>query len=174
LPFGLETLALSRRRCYQLKRDIERNRGGERDVSPEKGGLLRLACHVIITSAGWVFFGYFWFVVIRRGWYGKGIPLALMAMAAFTVLLLVLTSFWIRHNIRIAKEERRRSAPDIECGGFIDDKTGLELVVDDIDSLKQSPVIDIEIIDGRKLVTTGSVAGGTNGGERSAVSGRKG
>ncbi len=157
-----------------MNRDIDRDTEGKDEVRPERGGLFRLASHVIITSAGWVFFGYFWFVVIRRGWYGKGIPLALVAMAAFTVLLLLLTSLWIRHNIRIARKNRRKAAPDIQYSEFIDDKTGLELVVDDIDSIKGSRVVDIEITDGRKIITAGSLAGGAEDVEENCRTRHKG
>jgi hypothetical protein len=118
-------------------------------MKPKSGGKLRLTLHVVMISAGWLIFGYFW---LRRGWYGRGIPLTLIAMALFSVLLVILNSLWIRHNKNIARENRRRSVPDIEDSSFIPDKTGLDIVFEDIEALKEAPVIEIEVTEGRKLI----------------------
>jgi len=142
----------------------EEENNADQELMPEKGGKLRLVVHVVLISAGWIVFGYFWFTVIRRGWYGRGIPVALIAMAMFSVLLVILISIWIRHNKNIARENRRKSAPSVEDNAFIGDKTGLELVFEDIFELKRAEVIDIEIDGGRKIIRPGS-AGDTETGQ---------
>jgi len=135
--------------------DSGKDNGGNREHKPKKGGHLRLALHVILISAGWIIFGYFWFTVIKRGWYGRGIPLALIAMALFSVVLVVLISLWIRHNKNIARENRRKSVPQIEDSSFLEDKTGLELVFENISLLKKAQVVEIEITGSRKFFSPG-------------------
>ncbi|MFO7915160.1 MAG: hypothetical protein R6U43_05660 [Candidatus Krumholzibacteriales bacterium] len=130
--------------------------GADRELKPKKGGYLRLALHVILISVGWIFFGYFWYTVIKRGWYGRGIPLTLIAMALFSVLLVVLISLWIKHNKNIARENRRKSVPEIEDSSFLKDKTGLQVVFEDISLLRKAPVVEIEIRGGRKFIRPGS------------------
>ena len=137
------------------KLSSEKDNGEDRELKPRKGGNLRLALHVILISAGWIIFGYFWFTVIRRGWYGRGIPVALIAMALFSVVLVITISLWIRHNKNIARENRRKSVPQIEDSSFLEDKTGLELVFEDISSLRKAQVVEIEIREGRKFISPG-------------------
>ncbi|MBD3179011.1 hypothetical protein GF321_04755 [bacterium] len=132
--------------------NAEKESNAEEALKPKSGGKLRLVLHIVMILAGWAIFGYFWFTVIRRGWYGRGIPLTLIAMALFSVLLVILNSLWIRHNKNIAKDNRRKSVPEIEDSAFIPDKTGLEIVFNDIEALKEAPVIEIEVTEGRKLI----------------------
>lgn len=121
--------------------------------------MVRLALHVVITTAGWAFFGYFWFVVIRRGWYSKGIPLALIMMGVFITLLLVVTGIWVRHNIAIGRKNRRRGAPVFKEGIYLKDKTGLDVVIADMESIKGSAVIEISIENGKKVIEAATDGG---------------
>jgi len=127
-------------------------RTGKREVkeSIETSGLFRFILHLIIGIAGWTVFGYFWFVVIKRG-IGRGIPIAVISMAVFTFLIITLTSLWIRHNINISKRNRRRTSPDISPEPYAFDKVGAEVKIEDVELLKRSPLIEITVDAGKKL-----------------------
>ncbi|MDZ7860788.1 MAG: hypothetical protein U5O15_09045 [Candidatus Krumholzibacteriota bacterium] len=118
--------------------------------SIETSGVLGFILHVIIGIAGWTVFGYFWFVVIKRG-VGRGIPIAVISMAVFTFLLVTFTSLWIRHNINISKRNRRRTTPDISPNTYAFDKVGAEVKIEDIEVLKKSPLIEVTVDAGKKI-----------------------
>jgi hypothetical protein len=124
------------------------NKPGEQKV--EKNGIFRFTLHVIIGIAGWIVFGYFWFIVIKRG-IDRGILVAIVAMAVFAVFLIVLTSLWIKHNIEISRQNRRRAAVAVTQQPYIIDKVGAEVEIEDIEVLKNSALIEITVENNKKM-----------------------
>ena len=116
----------------------------------ERSGIVRFVLHVMIGIAGWTAFGYFWFVVIRRG-VGSRVPVSIIAMAIFMILLVALTSLWVKHNIRISKRNRRRSTGGISKQAYTLDKAGAEVEIEDIEALKNSALIEITVAENRKV-----------------------
>jgi len=133
------------------------NKPGEQKV--EKSGIFRFTLHVIIGIAGWGVFGYFWFIVIKRG-IGRGIPVAIVAMAVFAVFLIVLTSLWVKHNIGISRQNRRRTAVAVTQQSYIIDKVGAEVEIKDIEVLKNSALIEITVENRKKMFKAISVQTG--------------
>ncbi len=121
-----------------------------REQEIERSGIVRFVLHVIIGIAGWTAFGYFWFTVIRRG-VGSKVPVSIVAMAVFMILLVALTSIWVKHNIRISKRNRRRSAVAISKQPYTLDKVGAEVEIEDIEALKNSALIEITVTESKKV-----------------------
>jgi hypothetical protein len=72
-------------------------------------------------------------------------------MAVFAVFLIVLTSLWIKHNIEISRQNRRRAAVAVTQQPYIIDKVGAEVEIEDIEVLKNSALIEITVENNKKM-----------------------
>ncbi|MCD6380519.1 hypothetical protein J7M07_08775 [bacterium] len=144
----------------KLEQSDTNNNPGEQKI--EESGILRFTLHVIIGIAGWVVFGYFWVIVIKRG-IGSGIPVAIVAMAVFAIFLVALTSLWIKHNIKISRRNRRRSVLAVSQQLYTLDKVGSEVEIKDIEMLKNSPLIEITVENSKKMFKSISAQTGNKG-----------
>lgn len=105
--------------------------------------------HGVLAVCGWILFAYFWRVVTTVG-LSAGARTALFAMVIFLAILLVLTTWWIAHNLRIARKNRRRKTLEPVEKLYLFDVCGLRVEMPDHALMKSASVIEIAIDDSRK------------------------
>jgi hypothetical protein len=134
----------------------DRNKG----LRPEGGSPPQVALHVALAVAGWILFIFFWRVVGERG-LSPGAVLSLAAMATFLVVVIVSTTIWIMHNVRIARCNRRkgnRSVPELP---YLKDKIGYSVESGSFEALKLAPFIEVTIEGEKKIYRTAGRASET-------------
>lgn len=131
---------------------------------------MRNALHVIASLLMWCLFGYYWYLVSRRQINEASLE-ALGILAVIMVVGLVLTLWWVAHNRKLARRNRRTNPPATVPETFDFDTLGRPLVRPEVRQLKSAQVIDIEVEDspdgkaepaptpGRKIYTIATGAG---------------
>ena len=109
---------------------------------PDKGSFPRFAFHAIIAVCGWALFVYFWTIVGRRG-LSKGASLSLIAMGIFIGAMVVLTSWWVIHNMRISSKNRRKSLQTVEEVPYVIDKVGSRVKLKDTEMIRKAEIIEV-------------------------------
>lgn len=117
---------------------------------PEGGSSPRMAFHVAIAVIGWVLFAYFWRVVGERG-LSQGAALSLIAMAAFLAIVIVMTTLWIVHNLKISRTDRRTGNRPVAEVQYQKDKIGYEIESEGFDSLRSADLIEVAVEEGKKI-----------------------
>ena len=117
---------------------------------PECGSPSRIAFHVAIAVFGWILFGYFWRVVGERGM-SSGVILSLVAMAIFLATVIIMTTLWIMHNIRISRSDRRTGNRPVAEAIYQQDKIGHTIEGEGFDSLRSADMIEVAVKDGKKI-----------------------
>ena len=116
---------------------------------PDRGSPPRIVLHAVFAVLGWILFAYFWRLVSIVG-LSAGARTALVAMVIFLALLVFLTSWWIAHNLGIARRNRRkRTAEPIEKL-YLFDVCGLRVEMPDNARMKSATVIEITIDESHK------------------------
>lgn len=128
-----------------------RSRNGKKSsFNPESGSPVRLVLHVAIAVLGWILFVYFWRIVGERG-LSPGAIISLVAMAIFLATVIISTTLWIVHNLRIARTNRRKGRREVPEIAYRQDKIGYTIVNEDFESLKGERLIEIGIEGERKI-----------------------
>jgi hypothetical protein len=117
---------------------------------PEGGSPPRMAFHVAIAVVGWVLFAYFWRVVGERG-LSPGAVISLIAMATFLAAVIIMTTLWIMHNLRISRRERRTGIRPVDELPYKQDKIGYTVESVDFTSLRGAELIEVSIDQGKKI-----------------------
>ena len=117
---------------------------------PEGGSPPRMAFHVAIAVVGWVLFAYFWRVVGERG-LSPGAVISLIAMATFLALVIIMTTLWIVHNLRISRSDRRTGNRHVAEVPYHQDKIGHTIESEGFDSLRNADMIEVAVEDGKKI-----------------------
>ena len=125
------------------------NERKKQTARPDRGSPPRIVLHGVLTVLGWILFAYFWRIVTMVG-LSAGARTALAAMGIFLVMVLVLTTWWIAHNLRIARRNRRRRAREPVEKLYLFDACGLRVEMPDHALMKSASVIEIAIDDSRK------------------------
>jgi len=117
--------------------------------------------HYFFSILLWILFGYYWYVV-------SGHRLSLATFHALGILVLVsllglvLTLLWVRHNQNIARNNRRGSPAAPPDFPFTEDHLGRPISGPGLDVLRTAHVISIDLDeDGHKVYAAsgeGSVA----------------
>ena len=126
---------------------FERN---NKEFQPEGGSTPRIVFHVAIAVVGWILFAYFWRIVGERG-LSPGATISLIAMAIFLAVVIVMTTFWILHNLRISRSDRRTGNRLVAETPYLQDKIGHTIEVEDCDSLRSADIIEVDVRDGKKI-----------------------
>jgi len=127
-----------------------RPRNGKRSAfSPESGSPVRLVLHAALAVLGWVLFIYFWKIVGERGLSPNAL-ISLVAMAVFLAVVIISTTLWIVHNLKIARTNRRKGNREIPEFSYRKDKIGCTIENEDFESLKGARLIEVEIKGDRK------------------------
>ncbi len=106
---------------------------------------MRNLFHVVISLLMWCLFGYYWYVVSQRE-IGEDTVQALGVLSMVIVLGLLTTFWWIEHNKRLARRNRRNSAPPAVPEPFEVDNLSRPIVAPDIKILQAASIIDIELL----------------------------
>ena len=128
-----------------------RSRNGKKsDFSPESGSPVRLVLHVALAVLGWILFVYFWRIVGERG-LSPGAIISLVAMAVFLAAVIISTTLWIMHNLKIARVNRRKGRREVPELAYRRDKIGYTIESEDFESLREARLIEIDIEGDRKI-----------------------
>jgi hypothetical protein len=122
----------------------------KRETGSEGGSPPRIALHVAIAVVGWALFVYFWRVVGERG-LSAGAVLSLVAMAVFLAAVIISTTLWIAHNLRISRFNRRKGNRAVPELPYIKDKIGHTVESEGFDSLRRAPFIEVAVEDEKKI-----------------------
>jgi hypothetical protein len=125
------------------------NQVHRRSALPETGPPWVTLFHGAIAIFGWLLFAYFWRVVTRVG-LSAGAKAALLAMVIFLSILLVLTVWWIAHNLSIGRRDRRRGNRDLVEKLYLFDAVGMRVEMPDHARMKSASVIEITIDESHK------------------------
>ncbi len=125
----------------------ERN---NKQFQPEGGSRPRIVFHVVIAVLGWILFAYFWRVVGERG-LSSGVIISLVAMAIFLATVIIMTTLWIVHNIRISRSDRRTGNRPVAEFLYQQDKIGQTIEGEGFDTLRSADMIEVAIKDGKKI-----------------------
>lgn len=118
--------------------------------SPESGSPVRLVLHVAFAVLGWILFIYFWRIVGKRG-LSPGALISLVAMVVFLAAVIISTTLWIMHNLRIARTNRRKGSREVPELAYRQDKIGYTIENEDFESLKGARFIEVNIEGNRKI-----------------------
>ena len=107
---------------------------------------MRHILHVVISLAMWCLFGYYWYVVL-----GREIPdttvRALGILSVVIVAGLIATFWWVHHNMRLARRNRRNTPPPTRPETFTHDTLGRVIEAPDPAELRQAKIVDIGVAD---------------------------
>ena len=117
---------------------------------PESGSQPRMAFHVAIAVVGWILFAYFWRVVGERG-LSPGAIISLIAMAIFLAIVIIMTTLWILHNLKISRSDRRTGNRRVAEVPYQQDKIGHTIEGEGFDSLRNADMIEVAVEDGKKI-----------------------
>ncbi len=120
-----------------------------KQFQPEGGSLPRIVFHVAIAVLGWLLFAYFWRAVGERG-LSPGVIISLVAMAIFLATVIIMTTLWIVHNLRISRRDRRTGNRPVAEVLYQQDKIGQTIEGEDFDSLRSADMIEVAVKDGKK------------------------
>ena len=105
---------------------------------------MRHILHILISSAMWALFAYYWYVVSGR----QVGDTTLRALGILSILILgglVATFWWVSHNMRLARRNRRRSAPPAKPETRDRDDLGRIIVAPDREALRRARVIEVTL-----------------------------
>ncbi|MFO7652694.1 MAG: hypothetical protein R6X25_02625 [Candidatus Krumholzibacteriia bacterium] len=113
---------------------------------------MRHLLHGLASAAMWGVFVYYWIIVLGRE-IGPSTVRSLAILGVIIVLGLVVTLFWVRHNLRLAARlNRRRDAPPAPPEVLERDTLGRPVNAPPLAELRYAPVVDISVADdGSKL-----------------------
>jgi hypothetical protein len=127
------------------------SRNGKRSAfSPESGSPVRLVLHIALAVLGWILFIYFWRTVGERG-ISPGALISLAAMAVFLAAVIISTTLWIMHNLKIARTNRRKEGRDVPELTYKRDKIGCTIENESFESLREARLIEIDIEGEKKI-----------------------
>jgi cytoskeletal protein RodZ len=123
----------------------------ERSREPLRASPIRRVLHTLIAVAGWVLFGYWWWLVMQRVSQAEVRFTAWFVAIALVVIVLV-TALWASHNLRLFKRKgpRTQLRPSAHDGSrdTIGRPVGMPAVPDEY---RSASLIVVRIEDGIKV-----------------------
>src|SRR5437870_2844841 len=109
-----------------------------------RAGRGRHIIHLTIATAGWILFGWWWWLVLRRVT-DREIRFTIALILASLVVVLVITSLWVLHNLRIARLGRRTGQRAVRIDARRD-YVGRQLLFDPLDlDIRVAPAMRVRI-----------------------------
>jgi len=105
---------------------------------------VRNAIHVFVSLLMWCLFGYYWYTVSKKQINQSSLE-ALGILAVIVVVGLTLTLWWVAHNKKLARRNRRTSAPATVPETFDFDTLGRPLDRPEVSVLQAAQVIDVAV-----------------------------
>ena len=106
---------------------------------------MRNVAHIIVSLGMWLLFGYYWYVVLGRE-IGASTIQALGILSVIIVCGLIATFWWVSHNMRLARRNRRLNPPSTQPETFEHDSLGRAIVAPDLARLRAARIVDVEIL----------------------------
>ena len=110
---------------------------------------MRTLVHVLLSIALWVVFVVYWDIVTRQT-IGKGTLLAIQVISVLVVTGTILTSWWIVHNLRLGRRNRRRGQRVAPPEALATDALGRAVETPGLATLKLAAAVEIAIVEDRK------------------------
>jgi hypothetical protein len=115
----------------------------QRPTPPTQAGPLRRAFHTLIATAGWIVFGYWWWLVLGR-LDPVHVRWTLVFIALTLALSVLLTAAWAFHNLRIFRLRGPRTQVPRTTYEFKRDRLGRPIVfADRRELLEKAQVVQI-------------------------------
>jgi len=105
---------------------------------------VRNILHIVVSVLMWCLFGYYWYVVSGRE-IGPATIQALGVLAVVILLGLILTFWWVAHNKKLARRNRRSRAPETVPESFTHDYLGRTLTGQPLETLRAAQVVDVRV-----------------------------
>ena len=105
---------------------------------------MRNALHTIASLLMWCLFGYYWLIVSRRQINAASLE-ALGVLGAIVVAGLAVTLWWIAHNKKLARRNRRNTPPPTVPESFDTDFLGCPLTRPEVKDLQAAQVIIVDL-----------------------------
>jgi hypothetical protein len=110
--------------------------------------------NLVALLFGWTLFLYWWWVVLRRT--DRVVTWRLVTgLAVLASFLVAFSLIWILHNLRLARGGRRNRATPYHAGAFERDKLDRPLVLTDLHTLREAPVVVVHASAGQKVYVEG-------------------
>lgn len=110
---------------------------------------MRNVLHIIASVLLWCLFGYYWLVVSRRQINTASLE-AVLILLGIMAAGLVLTLWWIAHNKKLARRNRRNTPPPTVPENFDEDFLGRPLDRPEVAALKTARVVEIDLRPGNR------------------------
>jgi len=105
---------------------------------------MRHFLHIVISLLMWCLFGYYWYVVGQRE-IGDETLFALAVLGIVIVVGIVLTLWWVAHNKKLARRNRRNTAPAAKPEPFDKDNLGRPIEAPDVAVLRDAPIVEVGV-----------------------------
>jgi len=122
---------------------------------------MRLVVHVLLSIALWVVFVVYWDLVTRDA-VGPGTLLAIQVLSVLVVAGTIVTAWWVVHNLRLGRRDRRRAPRPVPAETLTADALGRPVDAPPLAQLRTAGVVEISVDDARKSyrpVTPDGIAG---------------
>lgn len=111
--------------------------------------MIRRIAHILFAGASWILFVDYWILVLGQP-VSSGLRVALGFIVISLVLVPLLVYLWILHNLRVARQKRRRRNRQDPGEDFREDFLGRSLAGTDLRSLQGARELIIELEGERK------------------------
>ena len=110
---------------------------------------MRNLLHLLLSILLWGVFFYYWEIVAERS-LGPGTVLAIKVLAVLVTVMVIVTFWWVAHNLRLAGRPRRRSARPCPAESLDVDVLGRRIEAPPPPALRAAGIVEIEVRDGLK------------------------
>lgn len=112
---------------------------------------MRNAWHIFVSILMWCLLGYYWYVVARRQVTAES-GVALLVLLGIVLAGLVITLFWVSHNLRLSARLGQRKGFPPKPEPFTHDHLGRPLVAPPRTELRAATTVVVELdADGNKI-----------------------
>ncbi|MBM4116909.1 hypothetical protein FJ251_04075 [bacterium] len=111
--------------------------------------MIRRIAHILFAGASWILFVNYWILVLGQPM-SSGLRAALGFIVISLVLVPLLVYLWILHNLRLARQKRRRRTRRDPGEDFREDFLGRSLAGSDLRTLQAARELIIELEGERK------------------------
>lgn len=116
---------------------------------------MRRLLHIAVSVLLWVVFVYYWDLVSRQT-IGRGTLLAIQVLSVAVVGGTIVTLWWIAHNLRLGRRNRRRAPRPAPPETFERDVLGRPLRGPELAELKRAAEVTVAIEGGAKVYAVAS------------------
>jgi len=105
----------------------------------------RTILHTILAILLWSVFGYYWYIVVQRP-VSDHTRVALVAVGSIVAVLTLFSSWWVYHNLRIARQSERRLRRREQVMAPERDFLGRTFVATNVDELRHASYVEVHLV----------------------------